>query len=111
MRMYGFELGKTVALYDQRVLRSLNLAQRRAQGLARARLQNHARRAVPLVEQDPDLDPQARAGLEAFADLMDLLCRHVRDEDEPARTLPGPRDEPADPPRLAAPGLAQGPLP
>jgi len=89
--MYGFELGKAVALYDQRVLRSLNPAQRRAQDLARERLQNHARRAVLLAEQDPDLDPQARAGLEALADLMDLLLRHVRNEDEPARTLPGPR--------------------
>ena len=91
MRMYGFELGKVVALYDQRALRALNPAQRKAQILARERLQHHARRAALLAEHDPDLDPQARAGLEAFADLMDLLCHHVRDEDDPAAALPRPR--------------------
>lgn len=91
MRMYGLELGKVVALYDQRALRSLNAAQRNAQEAARKRLQHHARRTMALAEAAPYLDPQARAALEAVADLMDLMCRHMLDEDEPTSTLPGPR--------------------
>lgn len=91
MRLYGFELGKVVALYDQQALRSLNPAQRRAQVLARERLQHHTRRAAALAEQGPDSDPQARAGLEAIADLMDLLYQHARDEHGLAATQPGSR--------------------